>query len=298
MTTHSRRHSFGLNSGPSSRGLLVTGIALLVSTISTGCSGPAAPDDSIGGDNADQLSSRLSARPGTPSRPAVKGFTTLGLDPLRDGFMFVPQCYASGTPTPLVVALHGSQSSSAFWAQYEQRAEDRCFAMLAPDSRAATWDLAEGRLGPDIAFIDRALEHVFDRVNVDPSRIVLLGFSDGASYAISIGVSNGDLFHHLVAHSSGFFIPFEPLVGKPAIYISHGLNDPILPIATVRDLIVPNFEQAGYEVTYREFDGGHQIPDAVAEEALDWWLGTPTTRFEPSRGAARAVRPPRTPAGR
>jgi len=244
----------------------------LLAALLIGCGDPTAPGNA-GGDNADEPSSRLSARPGTPSKAAQKGFTTLGLDPLRDGFLFVPQSYDPSTPVPLVVALHGSQSSSAFWAQYEARAEARGFAILAPDSRTATWDLAEGRLGPDIAFIDQALAHVFDRVNVDPSRIVLLGFSDGASYAISIGVSNGDLFDHLVAHSAGFFIPFEPIVGKPAIYISHGSQDPILPVAVARDQIVPNFEQGGYAVTYEQFDGGHQIPDAIAEAALDWWLG-------------------------
>lgn len=240
-------------------------VALLV-----GCGDPSGPPSNGGG----ELNTRLSARPGTPTMAATKGFTSLGLDPLRDGFMFVPQSYDPGTPIPLVVALHGSQSSSAFWAQYESRAEARGFAILAPDSRTSTWDIAEERLGPDIAFIDLALEHVFDRVNVDPSSVVLLGFSDGASYAISIGVSNGDLFDHLVSHSPGFFIPFEPLVGKPAIYISHGSQDPILPVATTRDLIVPNFVQGDYDVTYEEFDGGHTIPDSIAEAALDWWLGT------------------------
>ena len=259
--------------GTSRRDFVRAGLGVTTAVLLMGCSDPAAPDR-LDGDNADQLSSRLSARPGVPTKGFQKGFTTLGLDPLRDGFIFVPQCYDAATPIPLLVALHGSQSSSAFWAQYEQRAEDRCFAIMAPDARTSTWDIAEGRLGPDITFIDQALERVFEQVSVDPSRIVLLGFSDGASYAISIGVSNGDLFNHLVAHSPGFFIPFEPIVGQPAIYISHGSRDGILPVTTTRDQIVPNFEQAGYGVTYEEFDGGHQIPDAIAEGALDWWLGT------------------------
>jgi len=249
------------------------GLGVLAAAFLLACSESTAPPPS-GGNGDDEPSSRLTARPGPPTRAATEGFTSLGLDPLRDGFIFVPQCYDPVTPIPLAVALHGSTSSSAFWAQYESRAEAHCFAILAPDSRSATWDIAEGSLGPDIAFIDRALEHIFDRVTVDPSRIVLLGFSDGASYAISIGVSNGDLFNHLISHSPGFFIPVEPLVGKPAFYISHGSRDPILPVTTTRDLIVPNFEQGGYEVTYEEFDGGHTIPEAIAEGALDWWLGT------------------------
>jgi len=250
------------------------GPGVLAAAFLLACSDSTAPPPSGGDNGGDEPSSRLTARPGNPTKAVQKGFTSLGLDPLRDGFIFVPQCYDPVTPIPLAVALHGSNSSSAFWVQYESRAEAHCFAILAPDSRAGTWDLAEGRLGPDIAFIDRALEHIFDRVNVDPLLIVLLGFSDGASYAISIGVSNGDLFNHLIGHSTGFFIPFEPVVGKPGIYISHGSQDPILPVTTTRDLIVPNFEQGGYEVRYEEFDGGHTIPEAIAEGALDWWLGT------------------------
>ncbi len=35
--------------------------------------------------------------------------------------------------------------------------------------------------------------------------------------------------------------------------------------------------QGEYEVTYEEFDGGHTIPEAIAEGALDWWLGTDTS---------------------
>ena len=240
--------------------------------LSMACSEASGPSGGTGGGS--ELSARLTARPGTPTVAVSKGRTLLGLGDLRDGFLYVPHCYDASTPIPVVVALHGSGSSSAFWVQYEPRAEAHCFAMLAPDSRSGSWDIAEGRLGPDIAFIDRALEHFFDRVNADPGRIVLLGFSDGASYSISIGVSNGDLFDHLVAHSPGFFIPFEPLVGQPPIFISHGTSDAILPVATTRDQIVPNFLQAGYEVEFVEFDGGHVLPETVAERALDWWLGS------------------------
>jgi predicted esterase len=37
-------------------------------------------------------------------------------------------------------------------------------------------------------------------------------------------------------------------------------------------LIVPELRNAGYDVTYREFDGGHEVPAEISEEALDWFL--------------------------
>jgi phospholipase/carboxylesterase len=185
---------------------LKASLAVMTASLLVACSESTAPPP--GGNNGGgDPSSRLTARPGVPTGAVQKGRTLLGLGGLRDGFMYLPQSYNSANPIPLVVALHGSTSSSAFWVQYEPRAEARGFAILAPDSRSGTWDIAEGSLGPDIAFIDRALKHVFERVNVDPSRIVLLGFSDGASYAISIGVSNGDLFNHLNLHFARFAGP-------------------------------------------------------------------------------------------
>jgi predicted esterase len=30
--------------------------------------------------------------------------------------------------------------------------------------------------------------------------------------------------------------------------------------------------RAGYEVLYREFDGGHRVPAAIVDEAFRWWL--------------------------
>jgi phospholipase/carboxylesterase len=116
------------------------------------------------------------------------------------------------------------------------------------------------------------LQYAFDRCRIDTARIALAGFSDGASYTLCLGPSNGDLFSHLMAYSPGFMETVAPIVGKPRIFISHGTSDPVLPIATTRDEIVPALRHAGYDVTYREFDGGHQVPAAISEAALDWFV--------------------------
>lgn len=275
MITDNPRRPALIWRGMTRRDFVRAGLGAMAAPALIGCSNSTEPNQQPPNQTA---STRLTAKPGTPSKAPLPGFSALSFGDVRDGFMYVPPGYDPGTPIPLLVALHGSVSSSSFWMSYEGRAEARGFAMLAPDSRQGTWDIVEGGYGPDIAFIDRALTYTFDRVNVDPARISLLGFSDGASYAISVGVSNGDLFRNLVSHSPGFFIPAEPIVGKPRIFISHGTQDQILPVAVTRDQIVPNFVQAGYEVEYNEFDGGHEIPDAIADQAFDWWLGpTPSS---------------------
>src|SRR6185436_19907054 len=103
--------------------------------------------------------------------------------------------------------------------------------MLAFDSSVATWDrFALGGFGPDVERANLALEYAFQRVNVDPKRLALGGFSDGASYALSLGVPNGDLFKALIAFSPGAL--FSPGTrGKPAVFISHGTADTVIPIA-------------------------------------------------------------------
>ena len=215
---------------------------------------------------------RLSARPGTPLVSPTLGLSALGIGTTRDGLLYVPTTYTGDTPLPLFVALHGAGGSAASWTSYQDRAEARGMVLLAPESRRATWDLVLGALGPDVAFLNAALRHTFERCRIAPARIALGGFSDGASYALSLGVSNGDLFTHLAGYSPGFFAPSDPIVGKPRIYVSHGTLDAVLPVATTRTVIVPRLRGARYDVTYQEFEGGHEVPAAITEAALDWFL--------------------------
>jgi phospholipase/carboxylesterase len=199
------------------------------------------------------------------------GLSALGLGTGRDGLLYVPASYSSDTATPLYVALHGAGGSADNWSNYYDRAETRGMVLLAPDSRLGTWDLLLGGFGSDVEFLNRALQHTFDRCRIDPTRIALAGFSDGASYGLSLGLPNGDLFSHLIAHSPGFLVLSSP-IGSPKIYVSHGSADPILPISASRDSIVPGLRSRGYEVVFREFVGGHEVPTVVAEAALDWFL--------------------------
>lgn len=220
---------------------------------------------------------RLSARPGAPTGSPVTGsIQPLGLGGRRDGYLYVPTTYSPEVPMPLFVALHGAGGRGRDWESYPARAETRGMIVLAPDSRASTWDLVtEGLFGPDARFLDGALTHTFRQCRVDPGHIVLGGFSDGASYALSLGVANGDLFTHLIAYSPGFFEAGQPLTGSPTVFVAHGRQDAILPYAYTSQALVPGLERSGYDVTFHSFDGGHQVPAEVSEAALDWFLGAP-----------------------
>jgi phospholipase/carboxylesterase len=218
--------------------------------------------------------SRLSARPGDPTIAPDIGESPLGFEAGRDGLLYVPSTYSEDTPAPLFVALHGAGGSGSDWASYYGLCELRGMVLLAPDSRSTTWDLVEFGFGPDVVFLNWALSHTFSRCRIAPEHIGLGGFSDGASYALSLGLSNGDLFSHLVSFSPGFVSAANPLVGDPRIFISHGTNDTILPVAGTRDGIVPDLRASGYRVRYEEFTGGHVLLPTVSDLAFNWFLRT------------------------
>ncbi|MGW8282764.1 MAG: alpha/beta hydrolase, partial [Gemmatimonadota bacterium] len=213
----------------SRRRFVWTGLGAIAAPVFAGCSEDSPTEPTPAADP------RFKSRPGIPTLAAPEGRTALGLSTARDGFLYVPSNYSPDTPAPLFVALHGFGATSDDWRGYIDHAEARGFVLLAPDSRSISWTDADS-IAADVAFIDAALQHTFDRCRIDPGHIAFAGFSDGASYAISLGVSNGDLFTNILVHSGGFYWPASPIVGKPAVFQSHGTNDQILSIALARSM--------------------------------------------------------------
>ncbi len=222
-----------------------------------------------------QTEGRLRARPavGTISGPAPTGLRPLELDATRDGYLYVPPGYQSGHPAPLALLLHGAgEDARDGLALLRGQADGVGLILLALCSQGPTWDLivGRGRYGPDIGAIDRALEQAFSLYAIDPARVAVGGYSDGASYALALGITNGDLFTHVLAFSPGFLAPTGQ-EGMPHIFVSHGTRDGWLPIERCSRRIVPQLERAGYEVHYREFEGGHVVPPEIGREATEWF---------------------------
>lgn len=213
----------------------------------------------------------LEARPaGAPSSSVVAGERALGMGDDRDGFLYVPRGYDPNRPAPLAVMLHGAgrRAQNMNWGY--PLADELGVIILAPDSRGQTWDAIRGQTGPDVDFIDAALKSVFASLRVDPRRLALGGFSDGASYALSLGFANGDLFTHVMALSPGF-IPDNPRRGKPRVFISHGTEDRVLPINATSRVIAPELKAEGYDLAYREFEGPHRVLPEISRAAFEWF---------------------------
>lgn len=168
----------------------------------------------------------------------------------------------------LVVMLHGAGGVARSALNILREEADRHrLLLLAPKSIAATWDVIAGGYGPDVRNLDRLLTEV---AAVYPLRgYTVGGFSDGASYALSLGLANGDVFDSVVAFSPGFEAA-ELANGRPRVFVSHGTEDRVLPIDRCSRRIVPALKRAGYEVSYHEFGGGHAVPVAMQRRAVGW----------------------------
>jgi phospholipase/carboxylesterase len=218
---------------------------------------------------------RIKARPAAPTVAIAPGAHPLGLGGptrrwgWRGGTLYIPAS-ASSRPLPLLVLLHGGGGHSNDFRFIFPLAEELRVVMLTLDSRDNTWDGIDSPFGPDVVFMDAALQHTFDRVAIDPQRVALGGISDGASYSLSLGMANGDLFTHLVAVAPGFIAPPSPPVGRPIIFVAHGTRDNVYSVSGTRNRIVPRLKSAGYDVTYHEFDGPHSLLPATARQILEW----------------------------
>jgi len=215
----------------------------------------------------------LKARPvDNPAAGETKpGVISLDLRRRRDTLLYVPK--SAPDPAPLVLYLHGATGNEQQGIRrLGDLAEEFGFLLLSPASQDTTWDAIHSGYGPDVKLIDQALDKVFSQRRVDSRKIAICGFSDGASYAIGLGISNGDLFRTVIAFSPGFVPAGVERNGKPRVLISHGRQDQILPFENTTGQMIPLLERAGYSVTFRQFDGPHTVPPEIARGAIEWFL--------------------------
>lgn len=130
------------------------------------------------------------------------------------------------------------------------------------------------------------MEQAFVRCAIDRNRLAIGGFSDGASYALSLGLTNGDEFKYIIAFSPGYIVKSHGRgrsgpkgVEIPLVYIAHGTGDNDLPIGSTSRIFVSQLRKNGYKVEFDEFSGAHHASHQVADRAMNWL----TAAFHQSR---------------
>ena len=203
------------------------------------------------------------------------GETRLSLaedDTEREGSLYVPKSYRDGVPMPVLAMLHGLGGSASGVRYTFPLAEEFGVIVVAPESRGIAWGREIPGFDRDSTYIVNALRYVNRTLYMDPAHVAIGGVSDGATYAISMGLAYGDSFSHVMVFSEGIPVPYRK-EGKPKIFIGHGTRDTQMPIDLTSRASVPTLRSEGYDVTYHEYDGGHGAPAPVVREAFEWFVG-------------------------
>lgn len=194
--------------------------------------------------------------------------------------LYVPEYYEASRSWPLVVALHGgSGNGGAFLWSWLREARTRGFILIAPTAAGSTWSLMEPEVdGPRI---DRMVEDVANEWNIDTSRKLLTGMSDGGTFSYVLGLREGCRFTHLAPIAASFhpllmtFADATRLKGLP-IHIVHGAQDWMFPPEMAQGA-ERTLKEAGAAVVYREIvDLSHTYPRDENARILDWFLAERT----------------------
>jgi phospholipase/carboxylesterase len=200
----------------------------------------------------------------------------------RGGFsLYVPEYYTPERAWPLVMALHGgSGHGRGFLWSWLRDARSFGAILVAPTATGgaskSTWALmGEDTDTPNLL---RILDSVRGRWNIDPTRMLLTGMSDGGTFCYVSGLESASPFTHLAPVSATFhplmaeMADAERLKGLP-VHIVHGRLDWMFPVQIARQTR-QLLSAAGADVTYRELDDlSHCYPREMNAEILSWLRG-------------------------
>ncbi len=184
------------------------------------------------------------------------------------------------TPRPLIVVLHGYGDKPEANAPYYRKVAAEIGAIVAapsalrpgPRGQGFSWtfrDEAEW-------WVLRAIERISAEHAIDPERVILAGFSQGAGVALAVGLKHPGRFAGLLpiaGHYERHLMP-APEDGGPRIYLLTGELDPA---RATFEKAHQAFEAAGLETRLRIVSGlGHSYPFRPVKEfrtALAFLLG-------------------------
>lgn len=191
---------------------------------------------------------------------------------------------AAGQPYPAVVMVHGWQGNETVMDIFE-RTLPAGVAIISPRAPVLValnsfgWFRLEDGEADFLAGLEalssfiRALPQAYP---VDPARVLLMGFSQGASISYAMFLKEPALTF-AVAGLAGFLPPparqwLAPgrLAGKQ-VFMSHGAADETVPVELARSARV-DLSRAGAAVEYHEYEAvGHKL-NAQGMRDLSHWL--------------------------
>ncbi len=189
----------------------------------------------------------------------------------------------------LVVNLHGRGSTGQqqrALTHYDAVADAHGFVVVYPDGVGRSWadgrgvTRADQRGVDDVGFLTALVDRLVDRYGVEPGRVFVTGFSNGAFMTNRLACDRADRVAAVapVAGTLGAQVPCAP--SRPvAVLTTHGTADPFVPFGG--DGIVAATDMAA---RWRGLDGCPGEP--VADRLPDSGDGTAVTRYTSTGCAA------------
>lgn len=194
--------------------------------------------------------------------------------------------HPAGTKTehsPALILLHGRGADEHDLFGLKRRLDPRfdIYSLRAPrefDWGGYTWfDLFDDGTVDEKSFTDSKNEIRSFIASLDTTHVYLLGFSMGAIMSYALALTEPPLCKGIVALSG-----FAPLqlqneyrlkdLHTLHIFISHGINDPVIPISMARKT-GEMLSHTAAAVSYHEYDTGHQINEQCVIDMTEWLSG-------------------------
>ena len=190
---------------------------------------------------------------------------------------------------PGLLLLHGRGADEADLMGLEEALDPR-LTIVSPR--------APFRLGPGYAWYDmyhigspdpetlavsmteirEFIEGMLTTYNIDPQRLFLLGFSQGAILSAAIALTMPERVAGVVMHSgyvpptgAGLELHPDGIEGK-SFFVAHGKYDDIIPVTFGRDA-EEYLSEAGARLTYQEYPIGHSISEESLHDLSEWLTG-------------------------
>jgi predicted esterase len=203
----------------------------------------------------------------------------------------LPDSFDSSKSYTLLVGLHGYGASPQSFVRLWEDFGNHDFFYVSPQApypfsvgkeTGYSWGLRipddeeNSKLANEMSekFVINIVRYFKMKYNIGD--VYLLGFSQGASFAFSIGIKNHDVFKGIIPFGGWFD---EEWIGEDAIkagkdlkvFIGHGKDDKSVKYESgtkARDILKEN----GYDVTFVDFEGGHTVDRDVLKQAIVWIL--------------------------
>lgn len=196
----------------------------------------------------------------------------------RDGAYYEP-ARLPDTRVPVLVLLHPTGSSGrSFIPAFQSLADSLGFVIVAPDSRTSpdgidTWQVGDRprEVTEDLTHVLAALEWVrrHTLLDFDDERILVAGFSGGASSAPYVATNRSPFSHAAILHGRAFPTGFGPR--SIPLWLSTGDTDELAPVSSLRTLAA-DLRSRGLTVTVRTYPAGHVLTNDEKSELVSWWL--------------------------